>query len=97
MAGRTGGFITESSPRTLSSEIERGDAAAGGPPSYKTKLLVKLRLGLPWSPGLAWPWGVEHVFDPATGLGVRHRESWDVSPQEGIRQLVSPGAGRKVK
>ena len=90
-----GGFITESSTRTLDSSIERGDA--GVPPTYTTRLLVKLRLGLPWSPVLAWPWGVEHVFDPATGLVVRHLESWDVSPQEGIRQLVSPGAGRKVK
>ena len=64
VAGRAGGFITESSTRTLSSEIERGDAAAGVPPSYKTKLLVKLRLGLPWSPVLAWPWGV--AFDGDT-------------------------------
>eukprot|EP00965_Chrysotila_dentata_P102107 3370524-Pleurochrysis_carterae.AAC.1 len=39
-------------------------AASGVPTSYKTRLLVKLQLGLPWKPVLAWPWGVEHVFDP---------------------------------
>ena len=91
-----GGFITESSTRTLSSELTKGDAAAGVPPAYSTKLLVKLRLGLPWSPVLAWPWGVKHEFDPQSGLIVRHIESWDVSPQEGVRQLATPGAEKKV-
>lgn len=90
-----GGFITESSTRMLSSGTTPGDDA-GTPPSYTTKVLVKLRLGLPWSPVLAWPWGVTHVFDPQTGLIIRHIESWDVSPAEGIKQLLSPGGNKQV-
>jgi hypothetical protein len=82
-----GGFITESSTRMLSSSTNPGDPAAGIPPSYTTKLLVKLRLGLPWSPVLAWPWGVMHEFDPESGLIVRHVESWDVSGAEGVKVL----------
>ena len=90
------GFITESSTRTLSSSVERGDASAGVPPSYETKLMVKLRLGLPWQPVLAWPWGVKHVFDRESGLIVQHIESWDVSAGDGVSQLFKPGADRKV-
>ena len=91
-----GGFITESSTRTLSEDVTPGDPATGISPSYTTKLMVKLRLGLPWSPVLAWPWGVEHVFDPSSGLIVRHIESWDVSAAEGVKQLFSDGSSKKV-
>ena len=61
--------------------------------SYKTKLMVKLRLALPWSPVLAWPWGVEHVLEERNGtvVVVRHLESWDVSAGEGVRQLFRSG------
>ena len=61
--------------------------------SYKTKLMVKLRLALPWSPVLAWPWGVEHVLEERNGnvVVVRHLESWDVSAAEGVRQLFRAG------
>ena len=92
----SGGFITESSTRVLSSETATGDAASGVPPTFTTKLLVKLRLGLPWEPVLAWPWGVTHVFDPDTGLIVRHLESWDVGAQEGVRQLLTGGKGKTI-
>ena len=60
------------------------------------RIEVKLRLGLPWSPVLAWPWGVRHEFDPATGLIVKHVESWDVGPAEGVRQLFTAGGAKKV-
>ena len=89
-----GGFITESSTRTLSTSTAAGDSAAGVPPSYTTKLLVKLRLGLPWSPVLAWPWGVTHEFDPESGLIVRHVESWDVSAAEGVKVSPSPATSQ---
>ena len=91
-----GGFITESSTRTLDSSVDRGDPSNGVPPTYTTKLMVKLRLGLPWSPVLAWPWGVKHVFDAESGLIVQHIESWDVSGSEGVRQLLSAGAEKRV-
>jgi len=78
-----GGFITDSSVRTL--DTSSTDT------SYTTRLLVKLQLGLPWKPVLAWPWGVEHVFDEQSGLIVQHIERWEVSPAEGVRQLLRAG------
>ena len=70
-----GGFIVDSSCRTLSTSRADADADA---PSYTTRLMVKLQLGLPWRPVLGWPWGVEHVFDAESGLIVRHIERWEV-------------------
>jgi len=87
LANLAGGFITDASVRTL----EEGLA---GPLSYKTKLLVKLRLALPWQPVLAWPWGVEHVFEERGDGSVvvtRHLESWDVSAATGVAQLFRAG------
>jgi glutaredoxin 3 len=93
LANLAGGFITESSVRPISSALEGL--------SYKTKLMVKLRLALPWSPVLAWPWGVEHVLeerDDGTVVVTRHLESWDVSAGEGVRQLFRSGpAGALAK
>ena len=93
LANLAGGFITDYSARPLSSSLEGL--------SYKTKLMVKLRLALPWSPVLAWPWGVEHVLeerDDGTVVVTRHLESWDVSAGEGVRQLFRSGpAGALTK
>ena len=86
LANLAGGFITDASIRTLATETTEA--------SYKTKLLVKLRLALPWKPVLAWPWGVEHVLEErpdGTVVVVRHLESWDVSAAEGVRQLFRSG------
>ena len=94
LANLAGGFISESSTRVIDTSVERG--GGGAPAAYSTKLMVKLRLALPWSPVLAWPWGVKHVFDPATGLIVEHIESWDVSAGEGVRQLFASGADKRV-
>jgi hypothetical protein len=91
LSNLAGGFITDASTRMLQASAQPHDATAGTPPSFKTKLLVKLQLGLPWRPVLAWPWGVEHVFDPDSMLIVKHVESWDVSAAEGVRQLLRPG------
>ena len=85
LANLGGGFISDASIRTLSTERTAS--------SYTTKLMVKLRLALPWQPVLAWPWGVEHVLDVRDGevVVVRHLESWDVSAAEGVRQLFRAG------
>ena len=40
--------------------------------------MVKLELNLPWSPILAWPWGVKYIIDPETFLVTKHIESWDI-------------------
>ena len=62
---------------------------------YKTKLLVKLRLALPWQPVLAWPWGVEHVFEERADGSVvvtRHLES--PGPRAAITSVsAKPGIG----
>lgn len=91
LSNLAGGFILDSSTRMLGDETDLGNAAKGVLPSYKTRLMVKLRLGLPWQPVLAWPWGVKHVFDPTTGLIIQHIESWEVSPAAGVRMLFTPG------
>ena len=85
LANLGGGFISDASIRTLGTERTAS--------SYTTKLMVKLRLALPWQPVLAWPWGVEHVLDVRDGevVVVRHLESWDVSAAEGVRQLFRAG------
>ncbi|KAH8067412.1 peptide-methionine (S)-S-oxide reductase [Aureococcus anophagefferens] len=85
LANLGGGFISDASIRTLGTERTAS--------SYTTKLMVKLRLALPWQPVLAWPWGVEHVLDVREDevVVVRHLESWDVSAAEGVRQLFRAG------
>ena len=85
LANLGGGFISDASIRTRGTERTAS--------SYTTKLMVKLRLALPWQPVLAWPWGVEHVLDVRDGevVVVRHLESWDVSAAEGVRQLFRAG------
>jgi hypothetical protein len=39
---------------------------------------------------------VTHVFDPQSGLVVRHIEAWDVSAGDGVRALLTPGGSKKV-
>lgn len=51
------------------------------------KVMVKLELNLPWKPILAWPWGVRYDIDPETFLIVKHVESWDIEPIEGVKQV----------
>ncbi|KAH8045486.1 peptide-methionine (S)-S-oxide reductase [Aureococcus anophagefferens] len=65
LANLGGGFISDAS-------IGRFGRAGG----VTTKLMVKLRLALPWQPVLAWPWGVEHVLDVREDevVVVRHLE-----------------------
>jgi len=92
LANLAGGFITDSRVRTLSASA--APAAPGERIAYTTRLLVKLQLALPWRPLLAWVWGVTHEVDPETLLVVRHVESWEVSPAEGVRQLFTPGPAR---
>lgn len=69
-----GSFITSYSARSLDYQVEDN--------AVETKFMVKLQLNLPWSPVLAWPWGVRCEIDPATNLVVLHKESWDIEPWE---------------
>ncbi|KAL3907617.1 MAG: hypothetical protein SGARI_003450 [Bacillariaceae sp.] len=83
-----GSFITKYDVKLLKYDTE--DAAvstAGKTPTVETKFMVKLELNLPWRPVLAWPWGVMFEIDPDTYKIVRHIESWDIDPVEGVKQI----------
>jgi len=74
-----GSFITKYNAKVL--DYVEGDFIV------KTKVMVKLELNLPWKPVLAWPWGVKYVVDRESFLIVEHRESWDIDPLEGVKQI----------
>jgi hypothetical protein len=79
-----GSFITKYDAKLLTYNDE--DVSSTNP-TVETKLMVKLELNLPWKPVLAWPWGVTFEIDPDTYKVVRHIESWDIEPLDGIRQI----------
>ena len=81
-----GGFITDSDCRLL-------QFGADGDDRFMSRAVVKLQLGLPWRPVLAWVWGVAYEINPDTGRVCRHLESWEVSAAEGVAQLFRPGNG----
>eukprot|EP00468_Gymnochlora_sp_CCMP2014_P011047 CAMPEP_0167757234 /NCGR_PEP_ID=MMETSP0110_2-20121227/9813_1 /TAXON_ID=629695 /ORGANISM="Gymnochlora sp., Strain CCMP2014" /LENGTH=573 /DNA_ID=CAMNT_0007643403 /DNA_START=96 /DNA_END=1820 /DNA_ORIENTATION=+ len=78
-------FIIESFVKLLNFEEE-----SGPPYSVNTKFMVRLKLGLPWKPEIAWVWGVRYEFSEVTGRVCRHIESWDISPDKAIAQLFRP-------
>jgi hypothetical protein len=88
-----GSFITEYSAKPISYETEddtntdERDTTQSMNPRVTTKFMVKLRLNLPWKPVLAWPWGVTCEIDPNSFLIVRHVESWDIAPWQGVQQI----------
>jgi hypothetical protein len=84
-----GGFITGADLKLIDYDESQLDAAI---PVVTTKIMVKLQLGLPWNPVLAWPWGVRHEFDPTTCQITDHKESWDVSAAEGVAQCFRPAS-----
>ncbi|CAB9507707.1 Uncharacterized conserved protein (DUF2358) [Seminavis robusta] len=75
-----GSFITKYSVKPITTE-------AKDPLYVKTKCMVKLELALPWKPVLAWPWGVDYTIDSETFLITEHKESWDIEPLEGVKQI----------
>ncbi|KAL7515715.1 hypothetical protein ACHAXN_013147 [Cyclotella atomus] len=54
---------------------------------YSLQVMVKIELNLPWKPVLAWPWGVKYGIDPESYLVTSHKESWDIEPLEGVKQI----------
>ena len=76
-----GSFITNYNAKVLNYRVENNGA------EVNTKFMVKLELGLPWKPVLAWPWGVQYIIDPDTHLVTEHIESWDIAPWEGVKQI----------
>ncbi|GKY98451.1 hypothetical protein MPSEU_000802500 [Mayamaea pseudoterrestris] len=86
-----GSSITEYSARPLqydeSTKENAGNTALATPPVVTTKFMVKLQLNLPWKPVLAWPWGVICEIDPESNLIVSHKETWDIEPLEGVKQI----------
>ena len=84
-----GSFITKYNVKVLTNPtvISQETATNSNVISVDTKYMVKLELNLPWKPILAWPWGVRYDVDPSSFLVTTHRESWDVSPVEGVKQI----------
>ena len=76
-----GSFITKYSAKPLDYTVDDDGTAV------TTKFMVKLELGLPWKPVLAWPWGVRCEIDPNTNLITLHKESWDIDAWEGVKQI----------
>jgi len=94
-------FIKDSYVKLIDFKEEEGEEAesSSGRSSFSvnTRYMVRLTLGLPWTPTLAWVWGVRFEFSEETGRVARHVESWNVSPQEGITQLFRPGSKNRSK
>jgi hypothetical protein len=84
-----GSFITQYNVKTMMQPTVRESDESSEDDSIvvDTKYMVKLELNLPWKPILAWPWGVEYMLDPSTFLVTKHRESWDIEPLEGVKQI----------
>jgi len=76
-----GSFITNYNAKVLNYSVDNDGA------EVNTRFMVKLELGLPWKPVLAWPWGVQYIIDPDTYLVTEHIESWDIAPLEGVKQI----------
>jgi len=76
-----GSFITNYNARIIEYEEDEDNLIV------QTKVMVKLELNLPWKPVLAWPWGVKYSIDKGTFLITEHRESWDIAPIEGVKQI----------
>ena len=74
-----GSFITKYSSKVLSYQAEGT--------TVTTKVMVKLELNLPWRPVLAWPWGVTYEIDKERFVVMTHKESWDIEPLEGVKQI----------
>ena len=76
-----GSFITAYSVKPLDYTVDDDGL------TVTTKFMVKLELGLPWKPVLAWPWGVRCEIDPESFLISLHKESWDIDAWEGVKQI----------
>jgi Uncharacterized conserved protein (DUF2358). len=76
-----GSFITKYDSKVLQYNASQDGLVV------ETKLMVKLELNLPWKPILAWPWGVRYDISNDTCLITNHKESWDIEPLEGVKQI----------
>lgn len=79
-----GSFVTEYDVKQLGYDVNQNDEVGT---TVDTKVMVKLELNLPWKPILAWPWGVKYDIDSETYLISNHKESWDIDPWEGVKQI----------
>jgi len=96
-----GSFITEYDVKQLGYDVvqqggDDGDDDEMDGPRVDTRVMVKLELNLPWKPILAWPWGVRYDIDPETFLINNHKESWDIDPWEGVKQIFKKPT-RKIR
>ncbi|KAL3701163.1 hypothetical protein R1sor_019185 [Riccia sorocarpa] len=61
---------------------------------YEDRIFARWRfncvLSLPWKPILAATGSTEYFFSKESGKIIKHVESWDISPADGVRQLFKP-------
>lgn len=76
-----GSFVTKYDAKVMRYTVKEGEL------EVDTKVMVKLELNLPWKPILAWPWGVTYEIDKESFLIISHKESWDIDPYEGVKQI----------
>lgn len=88
-----GSFVTEYDVKQLGYDVNQNDEVGT---TVDTKVMVKLELNLPWKPILAWPWGVKYDIDSETYLISNHKESWDIDPWEGVKQIFKKPT-RKIR
>ncbi|KAL2650481.1 hypothetical protein R1flu_018609 [Riccia fluitans] len=68
---------------------------------YEDRIFARWRfncvLALPWKPILAASGSTEYFFSKESGKIIKHVESWDISPADGVRQLFKPNPKKEKK
>ncbi|CAI7893169.1 unnamed protein product [Closterium sp. NIES-54] len=77
-----GSFMEEVSLKILDWQESEG--------TVTTKWRFSCVLGLPWRPILAASGSTDHFFNESTGKIYKHVERWDISPADGVKQLLKP-------
>ncbi|CAI5483846.1 unnamed protein product [Closterium sp. Yama58-4] len=77
-----GSFMEEVSLKILDWQESEG--------TVTTKWRFSCVLGLPWRPILAASGSTDHFFSESTGKIYKHVERWDISPADGVKQLLKP-------
>ncbi|CAI5492892.1 unnamed protein product [Closterium sp. Naga37s-1] len=84
-----GSFMEEVSLKILDWQESEG--------TVTTKWRFSCVLGLPWRPILAASGSTDHFFSESTGKIYKHVERWDISPADGVKQLLKPNPKLKKR
>ena len=81
-------FVDNYKNRLLSFEADEGQS------EVVARVLVRMRLKLPWRPIIGWVWRVTHVLEEEKkGIWrvTEHKEEWEIEPWEGVKQVARDG------